>query len=143
MTTASLIKCHAVAFYFAQQHEGCAAKEIADVFEMPLNSVYHLAKQPEFDVALDALNFEGDRKFTKKKTRDPRRDDAELVAQTRSCYLMERRKGLKHTRAVSEVSNFLDVDRRRVNDWYDRYNWEADLLTEDEALYKAIADAEG
>ena len=134
MLKSTLIKLHAAATIFAQRG-GCSAQDISEILDIPVSSVYHLAKQPEWDEALDTLNYTGDRQFQRKRTRDALRDTGELVAQTRGLYLKQRWDGLTHKKAVTAVVSELGAAsetekanlRRRINDWADRYNWEKHL----------------
>ena len=126
MTPNSLIKLHACATIFAIRYP-CSAQEIADILDMPVNSVYHLAKQPEWDEALDSLRFQGPRKFATQPTRDPQRDTGELVAQAHAFYTVARKKGCTQKQAVSAVVEDLRLKRRRINEWAERYNWEKNL----------------
>ena len=82
MLKSTHIKLHAAAFVFAQR-AGCSAKEIAETLDIPLNSVYHLAKQPEWDQVLDTLQYAGERAFKSEKRRDTLRDSGDLVARAR------------------------------------------------------------
>ena len=123
MLKSSLIKLHAAATIFTSRG-GCAAKMIAEILRIPLNSVYHFAKMPEWDDALDTLGYEGDRQFSVERTRDPQRDSGELVAQARALYITHRRRGDTHKKAVTAASTTLAIDRRRINQWHSRYNWE-------------------
>ena len=126
MLKSTLIKLHAAAAIFASR-DSCSAQEIADILNVPLNSVYHYAKQPEWDETLDTLGYTGDRRFTRKATRDIQRDTGELVAQSRAIYTKARRDGFNHKKAVTAVVNELGLKRRRVNEWAEKYDWEAML----------------
>ena len=126
MLKSTLIKLHAAAVIFAQRG-GCSAQEIADILDVPLNSIYHYAKQPEWEETLRTLQYTGERRFTRKPTRDPQKDSGELVAQARAMYTKERRDGLNHKKAVTAVVNALGLKRRRLNDWAAKYEWEKTL----------------
>ena len=126
MLKSTRIKLHAAAFVFAQR-AGCSAKEIAETLDMPLNSVYHLAKQPEWDTALDTLQYAGARAFKSEKRRDTLRDAGELVARARGLYLEQRWDSRTHKQAVSVVCETLDLKRRRVNEWAAKFGWEGDV----------------
>ena len=126
MLKSTLIKLHAAAAIFASR-DGCSAQEIADILNVPLNSVYHYAKQPEWEETLDTLGYTGDRRFTRKATRDIQRDTGELVAQSRAIYTKARRDGFNHKKAVTAVVNELELKRRRINEWAEKYDWEATL----------------
>ncbi len=126
MLKSTRIKLHAAAFVFAQR-AGCSAKEIAETLNMPLNSVYHLAKQPEWDTALDTLQYAGERAFKSEKRRDTLRDAGDLVARARELYLEQRCDSRTHKQAVSVVCETLDLKRRRVNAWAAKFGWEGDV----------------
>lgn len=125
MLKSSLIKLHAAATLFATRG-GCSAKQLADDLRMPVNSIYHLARMPEWEETLDTLGYDGPRKFTVIKTRDAQREAGESVAQARAIYLSERRKGLTHKQAITAASVNVDLDRRRVRRWSLTYSWEED-----------------
>ena len=126
MLKSTRIKLHAAAFVFAQR-AGCSAKEIAETLDMPLNSVYHLAKQPEWDTALNTLQYAGERAFKSEKRRDTLRDAGDLVARARGLYLEQRWDSCTHKQAVSVVCETLDLKRRRVNAWAAKFGWEGDV----------------
>ena len=126
MLKSTLIKLHAAAAIFASR-DGCSAQEIADILNVPLNSVYHYAKQPEWEETLDTLGYTGDRQFTRKATRDIQKESGELVAQSRAIYTKSRRDGLNHKKAVTAVVNELELKRRRVNEWAEKFDREATL----------------
>ena len=126
MLKSTHIKLHAAAFIFAQR-AGCSAKEIAETLDIPLNSVYHLAKQPEWDTALNTLQYAGERAFKSEKRRDTLRDSGDLVARARKVYLEQRCDSRTHKQAVSVVCETLDLKRRRVNEWAAKFAWERDV----------------
>ena len=126
MLKSTRIKLHAAAFVFAQR-AGCSAKEIAETLDIPLNSVYHLAKQSEWDTALDTLQYAGERAFKSEKRRDTLRDSGDLVARAREFYLEQRWDSRTHKQAVSVVCETLDLKRRRVNEWAAKFGWEGDV----------------
>ena len=123
MLKSTHIKLHAAAFVFAQR-AGCSAKEIAETLDIPLNSVYHLAKQPEWDTALDTLQYAGERAFKSEKRRDTLRDSGDLVARACRVYLEQRWDSRTHKQAVSVVCETLTLKRRRVNEWAAKFGWE-------------------
>ena len=105
----------------------CSAKEIAETLDIPLNSVYHLAKQPEWDTALNTLQYAGERAFKSEKRRDTLRDAGDLVARARELYLEQRGDSRTHKQAVSVVCETLDLKRRRVNAWAAKFGWEGNV----------------
>ena len=126
MLKSTLIKLHAAAAIFAQR-DGCSAKEISEILDIPLNSMYHFAKQPEWNDALNTLQYTGDRAFKSEKRRDALRDSGELVLQARELYLEQRGDGRTHKQAVSVVCETLNLKRRRVNEWAAKFGWGKDV----------------
>ena len=126
MLKSTLIKLHAAATIFSQRG-GCSAKEIAETLDIPLNSVYHFAKQGEWEQTLDMLHYSGDRAFKSEKRRDTLRDSGDLVARARGLYLEQRWDSRTHKQAVSVVCETLDLKRRRVNEWAAKFDWERDV----------------
>ena len=126
MLKSTLIKLHAAATIFSQRG-GCSAKEIAETLDIPLNSVYHFAKQGEWEQTLDMLHYSGDRAFKSEKRRDTLRDSGDLVARARRLYLEQRCDSRTHKQAVSVVCESLTLKRRRVNAWAAKFSWERDV----------------
>ena len=129
MRETTLKKLHAAARIFAGFRDTCSAQDIADRLKIQRNSVYYFARQPEWHEALDALGFDGNRKFATKTTREPQRDHADLVRKARRIYRRNLRTGKKHSQAVNAVlKNVPQIkDRRTINGWAKRYSWEAKL----------------
>lgn len=124
MLKSTLYKLHAAAVIFVERR-GCSAKEIADILNVPVNSVYHYAKQTEWNETLDTLGYDGDRCFSKKTTRDPEKENPNLFVLAKQIYLLERNSGRDHKKAVSAVVKELPaLKRRRVNDWVKKYEWD-------------------
>ena len=63
----------------------------------------------------------------RKATRDIQKESGELVAQSRAIYTKARRDGFNHKKAVTAVKNELGLKRRRVNEWAEKFDWEATL----------------
>ena len=125
MLKSTLIKLHAATTLFAERG-GCSAKELADLLNVPVNSIYHYAKHPEWNESLDLLGYTGERAFHK-ETRDVIKESGELVAQAHAIYHKARTDGQNHKRAVSVVCETPSLKRRRVNYWAKRFDWQAQL----------------
>ena len=72
--------------------------------------MYHLAKHPEWDKALNTLQYAGERAFKSEKRRDTLRDSGDLVARVRGLYLEQRWDSRTHKQAVSVVCETLDLN---------------------------------
>ena len=129
MKLANLIKLHVAAFHFAKAPD-CTAQKLAQVTDVKIKTVYGWVQRPEWHAALDALHFTGDRAFARKPTRDIIRDAGGLVEEAFEIYKKARLDGHTPKKAVTAVVNKMELKRRRINTWAERYEWEA-ALTED------------
>ena len=73
------------------------------------------------------LHFTGTRAFARKPTRDVIRDTGGLVEEAFNIYKTARTDGHTPKKAVTAVVNKLELNRRRINTWAERYDWEAIL----------------
>ena len=126
MKLANLIRLHVAAFYFTRTAD-CTAQELAQVTDVKIKTVYGWVQRPEWHAALDALHFTGTRAFTRKPTRDILRDTGGLVEEAFEIYKTARTDGHTPKKAVTTVVNALELNRRRINTWAKRYEWEATL----------------
>lgn len=126
MKLANLIRLHVAAFYFTRTAD-CTAQELAQATDVKIKTVYGWAQRPEWHAALDALHFTGTRAFARKPTRDVLRDAGGLVEQAFEIYKTARTDGHTPKKAVTEVVNEMELNRRRINTWAQRYEWEATL----------------
>ena len=131
MKLANLIRLHAAAFQFANTPD-CTAQALAQVTDVDVKTVYAWSRRPEWHDALDALHFEGDRLFARQPTRDTIRDAGWLVEEAFEIYKRARLEGHPPKKAVTAVVNEMELKRRRVNTWAERYEWEAALKTRDD-----------
>ena len=138
MKLANLIKLHVAAFHFAKSPD-CTAQKLAqltDVKSRPSMDGYNALSG---HAALDALHFTGDRAFARKPTRDTIRDAGGLVEEAFEIYKTARIDGHTRKKAVTEVVNEMELNRRRINTWAKRYEWEEGLTTlndEDERNFR-------
>ena len=129
MKLANLIKLHAAAFHFAKTPD-CTAQALAQVTDVKIKTVYGWVQRPEWHSALNALHFTGARAFARKPTRDVIRDTGGLVKEAFEIYKAARTDGHTPKKAVTEVVNEMELNRRRINTWAKRYEWEAALTTD-------------
>ena len=138
MKLANLIKLHVAAFHFAKTPD-CTAQKLAQLTDVKIKTVYGWVQRPEWHAALDALHFTGNRAFARKPTRDTIRDAGGLVEEAFEIYKTARMDGHTRKKAVTEVVNEMELNRRRINTWAKRYEWEEGLTTlndEDERNFR-------
>lgn len=118
----NLTKLHAAAFLFSQGNN--TAKSLSEAVGISEGNLYKWVKRPEWEKALDDLDFTGERKLHREPARDIQRDSGDLVEHAETLYKQSRADGNSEKKAVTFVSNALNIDRRRINKWRDRFNWE-------------------
>ena len=128
MKLANLIRLHVAAFHFAKTPD-CTAQELAQVTDMKIKTVYGWVHRAEWHAALDALHFTGARAFARKPTRDAIRDAGGLVEAAFEIYKAARTDGHTPKQAVTAVVTAMELNRRRINTWAERYAWETTLQT--------------
>lgn len=112
----------AAAFLFSQGNN--TAKGLSEAVGVSEGNLYKWVKRPEWDKALDDLKYTGDRSLHREPRRDIQRDAGELVETAETLYKQSRADGHSEKKAVTFVSNALQMDRRRLNKWRDRFGWE-------------------
>jgi len=124
---ASLIRLHVAAFHFANTPD-CTAQALAELMKVDIKTVYAWARRPEWRAALNSLHVPSDRTFAREPTRDLIRDTGKLVEEAFEIYKEARLDGHTPKKSVTAVVTALDINRRRINTWAERYEWEAALL---------------
>lgn len=114
-------KIHAAAWFFAKHSRDL--NTIATEFSVSTDAVRKWAKTPQWDTALDAFKYTGDRSFAKKKTRDAERDAGDLLYHARDTYTKLLQEGTPDHKLVSITAETTGLPDRRIRDWAKRYNW--------------------
>lgn len=121
----NLTKLHAAAFLFSQGNN--TAKGLSEAVGISEGNLYKWVKRPEWEQALDDLGFTGERSLHSEPRRDIKRDAGDLVETAETLYKQSRADGNSEKKAVTFVSTTLGIDRRRINKWRDRFNWESEV----------------
>ena len=106
------------------------AKIIAEKLKTSERNVKRWAKDAEWKIALESINYQGDRSFrVKKQGRDPQRDNPELFERVRKQYianLKDSNTGWECARITAEAlkSKGTEILPRRVWNWAKKYDWE-------------------
>ena len=116
-----IAKIHAAAWFFTKHSRDLNA--IATEFSVSTDAVRKWAKTPEWDAALDAFKYTGDRSFAKKKTRDAERDAGDLLYQAQDTYTKLIQEGTPDHKLVSMTAEATGLTDRRIRDWAKRYGW--------------------
>ena len=86
-------KMGAVAYLFINEPEK-TVKEIADAVGIRENTVHQWQAKGEWDKALDAFNFTGDRSLRRKASRDLERESGDVIDLAKSTYRDARAAGM-------------------------------------------------
>ena len=119
-------KIQRAAYHFA--HISRVATEIADAFGVSEWAVRKWAKTPEWDKALDAFGYQGDRAFEARPKRDAIREQGQTFTAVYDAYRQRLRAGEPTHRISRLVEEATGVDRRKVRDWARYYKWKGEEL---------------
>lgn len=114
-------KIHAAAWYFA--HISRYIEEIADVFKVSTDTIRKWEKTPEWDDALYAFKYEGDRSFASSPKRDTVRERGAELETARTLYLKLLDADEPPHRIPRLVSEQTGIPQRNIYEWAKRYNW--------------------
>ena len=117
----NLIKIHGAAFYFA--HISQDLTEIAETTDLGERQIRRYAETPEWQNALDAWGYTGDRTFTTQPTRDTVRDAGETFDKAREVYLEALKAGESKHKLARITADALGLQPKRVRTWAQKYGW--------------------
>ena len=117
----NLIKIHGAAFYFA--HISQDLREISDATGIGERQIRRYAETPEWDNALTAWGYTGDRNFTTQPSRDTIRDAGETFDKARKIYIEALKAGRPKHKLASLTAEQLGLTPKRVRIWAQKYGW--------------------
>ena len=116
-------KMGAVAYLFINEPEK-TVKEIADAVGIRENTVHQWQAKGEWDKALDAFNFTGDRSLRRKASRDLERESSDLIALAESTYRAARDDGMNKGQASKHTAKVVNVSEKTIFNWRKRFGWD-------------------
>ena len=116
-------KMGAVAYLFIKEPDK-TVKEIADAVGIRENTVHQWQAKGEWDKALDAFNFTGDRSLRRKASRDLERESGDLIALAKSTYLAARAAGMRKGDASKHTAKIVNVSEKTIFNWRKRFRWD-------------------
>ena len=116
-------KMGAVAYLFINEPEK-TVKEIADAVGIRENTVHQWQAKGEWDKALDAFNFTGDRSLRRKASRDLERESSDLIALAESTYRAARDAGMNKGDASRHTAKVVNVSEKTIFNWRKRFGWD-------------------
>ena len=117
----TIIKIYGIAFYFA--HISQDLTEIAEATGVGERQIRKYAESPEWENALDAWGYTGERTFTIKPARDTIRDSGEIFEKACQVYLEALRNGEPKHKLATIAGEAVGLPRRRIHTWATKYGW--------------------
>ena len=116
-------KIGAVAYLFITAPDQ-TVKEIAEAVGIHEHTVHQWHAKGEWDKALDAFNFTGDRSLRRKAARDLERESSDRIALAKSTYGAARDAGMNKGQASTYTATSVDVSEKTIFNWRKRFGWD-------------------
>ena len=116
-------KIGAVAYLFIKEPDK-TVKEIAGEVGVRENTVHQWQAKGEWDKALDAFNFTGDRSLRRKASRDLERESRDVIDLAESTYHAARAAGMNKGQADAHTAKIVNVSGKTIFNWRKRFGWD-------------------
>ena len=116
-------KIGAVAYLFIKEPDK-TVKAIADAVGVRENTVHQWQAKGEWDKALDAFNFTGDRSLRRKASRDLERESGAVIDLAESTYHAARAAGMNKGDADKHTAKIVNVSEKTIFNWRKRFGWD-------------------
>ena len=116
-------KIGAVAYLFIAEPDK-PVKEIADAVGVRENTVHQWQAKGEWDKALNAFNFTGDRSLRRKASRDLERESGAVIELAKSTYDAARADGMNKGNASKYTAKIVNVSEKTIFNWRKRFGWD-------------------
>ena len=116
-----ITKIHTAAAYFAFVSRDI--NKIAAQFQVKTRTVYRWAEEPEWQDALNACLYTGDRTFETQPFRDTERDAGNTFEIARQAYIEARDRGEPKHKLATRVEAQTGIPRRRIRTWARKFQW--------------------
>ena len=116
-------KMGAVAYLFITEPDK-TVKQIADAVGIRENTVHQWLAKGEWDKALDAFDFTGDRSLRRKASRDLERESGAVIDLAKSTYAAARDTGLNKGQASKHTAKIVNVSEKTIFNWRKRFGWD-------------------
>ena len=116
-------KIGAVAYLFITEPDK-PVKEIADAVGVRENTVHQWQSKGEWDKALDAFKFTGDRSLRRKASRDLERESGDVIELAKSTYRDARDTGMNKGNASKHTAKIVNVSEKTIFNWRKRFGWD-------------------
>ena len=116
-------KIGAVAYLFITEPDK-TVKEIAAEVGVRENTVHQWLAKGEWDKALDAFDFTGDRSLRRKASRDLERESGDVIELAKSTYRDARADGMNKGEASKHTAKIVNVSEKTIFNWRKRFGWD-------------------
>ena len=116
-------KIGAVAYLFITEPDK-TVKEIAAEVGVREHTVHKWKSKGEWDKALDAFNFTGDRSLRRKASRDLERESGAVIDLAKSTYRDARDAGMNKGNASKHTAKIINVSEKTIFNWRKRFGWD-------------------
>ena len=116
-----IVKIHCAAAYFVFVSRDI--NEIAEAFDTSDRTIRRWSEDPEWESALDACGYTGDRSFETQPYRDTERDAGGRFEEARAAYTVAIKSGEPKHRWATIAAEAVGLPRRRVHDWAMKHGW--------------------
>ena len=117
----SIGKIHAAATYFAFVSRDIS--EIAQAFSVDTRTIRRWQKDAEWEIALQNVNYTGDRSFDTQPFRDTQRDAGDTFEKARQIYIEALRNGEPKHRLATIAAKATGLTPRRIRNWARQFRW--------------------
>lgn len=135
--TRDIAMIHGAAFYFAYISQD--KKRIASHFNVSERTIDRWSKTREWEEALNAWGYTGNRSFTRTLRRDIASASRERFEQAKAIYIKTFKSGEPLHRLATITGKATGLPPSTIRRWTNRYNWKA-YLEEDEIAYRESAE---
>ena len=116
-------KIGAVAYLFITKPDK-TVKEIAAEVGVREHTVHQWKAKGEWDKALDAFDFTGDRSLRRKASRDLERESGDVIDLAKSTYRAARAAGMNKGQASKHTAKIINVSEKTIFNWRKRFGWD-------------------
>ncbi len=114
-------KIHAAATYFAFVSRDITA--IAQAFSVDARTIRRWAKDEEWEIAMQNVNYTGERSFETQPYRDTERDAGDTFEKARTLYIEALNTGVPKHKLARLAAKATGLTPRRIRNWANRYGW--------------------
>jgi len=117
-----IVKIHCAATYFVFVSRDI--NEIAETFDTSDRTIRRWTEDPEWETALDACGYTGDKSFETQPSRDLERESGDVIDLAKSMYHDARAAGMRKGEASKHTAKIVNVSEKAIFNWRKRFAWD-------------------